>query len=202
MEHTASNEAEETSASPGTAIVKSEAEETSGSLEKRPEDMTNDELVVRVKFGFQKMAEHIPWIRELRARFARLPRGNANIDGCKTWKEFCEKVLHRTDRRIRQVVAASSIIDKSKSLGIPAHKTKRVDMPPASSDNWDAAETCRRLLAYCIHALEHLSTTEADHALSDLIAKLQDERRLRINPLKAPKSKTKKETGRKKAGPR
>lgn len=175
---------EETSAS-SQAIVPREAEGISASLQPHPEGMTNEELVVRVRAGFQKIAAEIPYIVELRARFARLTRGKANIGGCRTWKEFCEKILKRTDRRIRQVVAANSILDKSKSVGLPAHKTKHVDMPPASSCGWDTVETSRRCFAYVINSLEHLSSPEANQALVDLIAKLQDERRERIEPAKA-----------------
>lgn len=76
-----------------------EEEETSASY------LNNDELVARVKSGFEKIRESLPYIAELRARFGRVRRGSADIAGCRTWKEFCEKHLHRTDRRIRQVLA-------------------------------------------------------------------------------------------------
>jgi hypothetical protein len=49
-----------------------------------PSWMTDSALVDRVKIGFQKIKEELPYIIELRARFARLPRGHANIAGYKT----------------------------------------------------------------------------------------------------------------------
>lgn len=167
-----------------------EEEVTSVSLEQLASGMTNEELLARVKCAFQKIAAELPYIVELRSRFARLTRGNANIGGCKTWKEFCIKHLHRTDRRIRQVVAAHSLVDRGRNLGLPPTKkrTEAGTTPPVSSCNWDAEETSRRCFAYVCNSLEHLGTNEANQALLDLIAKLQDERRMRIDP---PKSKTK-----------
>jgi hypothetical protein len=67
--------------------------------------MTDADLVAHVTIGFQKIREELPYILELRKRFARLPRGHANIAGCKTWKEFCIKILHRTDRHMLRVLA-------------------------------------------------------------------------------------------------
>jgi hypothetical protein len=86
-----------------------EPEETSASFAARvrAKNMTDRSLAARVKKGFEKIRSELPFIKELRARFEAAPRGSANIDGCKTWAEFCERRLHRTDRRIRQVLAES-----------------------------------------------------------------------------------------------
>ena len=70
--------------------------------------MTDKALVSRVKRGFQKIKAELPDILELRERFAAMPRGRANIDGCKTWTEFCEKRLHRTYRQICKVLAENN----------------------------------------------------------------------------------------------
>jgi hypothetical protein len=167
----------------GDSSASHQEEVSSASLEDL-RGMTNDELLKRVKSGFQKIAAELPYILELRSRFARLKRGNANIGGCKTWKEFCVKHLHRTDRRIRQVVAANSLVDRGKRLGLPANKkrTEAGTTPPAASSNWDAEETSRKCFAYVVNALEHLSVSEANRVLLDLIEKLQDERRMRVDP--------------------
>lgn len=90
-----------------------EAGETRASFQKFPKQMTTEELVQRVTLGFRKISAEIPYILELRARFGRLPRGRANIASCSTWKEFCVKVLHRSDSRIRQVIAAHSALDQN-----------------------------------------------------------------------------------------
>ena len=84
----------------------SQAEIISASPVKMPADMSNDELVERVSGFFNKVLDELPYIIEIRHRFSLLKRNNANIAGCKSWKQFCETRLHRTDRRIRQVLAA------------------------------------------------------------------------------------------------
>lgn len=66
--------------------------------------MSDAQLVKRVKQGFQKIHDELPWIIELRKRFANRPRGKANIAGCKTWIQFCDKVLSRTPRQIQRVL--------------------------------------------------------------------------------------------------
>lgn len=93
-----------------------ESEIISPSIHKLPHEMSNCELVVRVKLGFQKIEDELPFIEELHGRFAQLPRGHANIGGCRTWEEFCTTVLHRTPRRIQQVLA-----------NLRRHTTNKVD---------------------------------------------------------------------------
>src|SRR5260221_357270 len=58
-----------------------------------PEDMSDEALAALVRDGLKKFAKIVPYVRELRNRFGALPRGHANIMGCKTWSEFCERVL-------------------------------------------------------------------------------------------------------------
>jgi hypothetical protein len=67
--------------------------------------LTDKQLVARVKSGFQKIREQLPYILELRRRFAELPRRKANIDGCHSWREFCERRLNRTYQQIYNVLA-------------------------------------------------------------------------------------------------
>jgi hypothetical protein len=97
-----------------------EPDETSASFAKRhaASKMTNQALVKRVKKGFEKIKAELPYIRELRERFRKLPRGGANISGCATWATFCIEVLHRSDRHIRRVLAEENepvpvVIDRS-----------------------------------------------------------------------------------------
>jgi hypothetical protein len=51
-----------------------------------------------------KLREFKPQIEESRRDFRKL-KGNQTIAGCKTWAEFCEKKLHRTDRAVRKMLA-------------------------------------------------------------------------------------------------
>jgi hypothetical protein len=66
---------------------------------------TDDELADYLVAVFQTIRAALPYIKELRKRFAALPRGQANISGCATWEEFCTKKLHRTPSAIRKALA-------------------------------------------------------------------------------------------------
>lgn len=62
-----------------------------------------------------------PFIKEIRRRFRCLPRkrgvdGNFKmIAGCRTFKEFCSKVLNRTDRAVRYAIAGIGSKPKEKA---------------------------------------------------------------------------------------
>jgi hypothetical protein len=89
--------------------------------------MTDSELVHRVKQGFQKIHDELPWIVELRKRFANRPRGKANISGCKTWIEFCTTVLNRSPRTIQRLLSEPDECDKtSHSEAGPANRIANV----------------------------------------------------------------------------
>src|SRR5690348_1257193 len=65
--------------------------------------MQDEPLAALVIDGCQQFKRVIPYVIELRRRFQKRPRGKANIAGCKTWEEFCEK---RLDRGVRAVQIA------------------------------------------------------------------------------------------------
>jgi len=113
--------------------------------------MPNRALVARVKKGFDKIRAELPYIKELRNRFASLPRGTANIDGCKTWTEFCERRLHRTDRRIRQVLAEEEV-------GIIVHAEKQ---PPQKEIKTEAEKTTTTVFISGIEPPEPKHSTRA-----------------------------------------
>ena len=69
---------------------------------------SNDELADYVIGAFSTIREALPYIAELRNRFAALQRGRADIKGCATWTEFCETHLHRTGSAVRKALAKSS----------------------------------------------------------------------------------------------
>ena len=91
--------------------------------------MSNAALVERVKTGFQKIKNELPYIVELRHRFYVLPRGKAGIDGCQTWTEFCEHRLHRSDRQVRRVLA-----EAIEALVAPGLREPEAE-PPARNPN-------------------------------------------------------------------
>jgi hypothetical protein len=93
-----------------TAIIPIKAGKIPGSPRPEPEELdlseaTNDELADHVIAVFQTIRAALPYIKELRKRFAALSRGKANISGCATWEEFCTKKLHRTPSAIRKALA-------------------------------------------------------------------------------------------------
>jgi hypothetical protein len=72
-----------------------------------PGEMADENLASFVQDSLVRFSKVIPYVIELRNRFGALPRGKANISGCVTWTEFCQKVLHRTDRAVRKAIAAA-----------------------------------------------------------------------------------------------
>jgi hypothetical protein len=71
------------------------------------EKLSNKDLVRRVKTGFQKIGPYIPDIQVLHDRFKALPRGKGNIDGCNTFKQFCERRLGRNYAHIARLLKAA-----------------------------------------------------------------------------------------------
>jgi hypothetical protein len=70
--------------------------------------MTDEQLASFVIGAFTTIRASLPFIKELRERFTHLYRGNygggEKIAGCRYWKEFCQKHLHRTDSCIRKAI--------------------------------------------------------------------------------------------------
>ncbi len=69
-----------------------------------PESLTTEQLVEVATGAFQRLQDSMPFIIELRKRFNAAPRGKANISGCNTWEQFCEKHLHRTASALRKAL--------------------------------------------------------------------------------------------------
>jgi hypothetical protein len=73
-----------------------------------PVPKTPEERAEYVAAAFENCSRPIaPYIKQLRCDFRALKSG-ATIMGCKTWTEFCVKVLKRTDRAIRYVIAGGN----------------------------------------------------------------------------------------------
>jgi hypothetical protein len=94
------------------------------------ESLSNEDLAVLVRDGLQKFSKLVPYVRELRIRFADLPRGKANIMGCASWTQFCEKVLGRTDSAVRKALSTS---DAKKPVG-PRNLLRAVKLAIGVSD--------------------------------------------------------------------
>lgn len=104
--------------------------------------------------SLKKLAELRPLIALLREAFMKLQPGE-KIAGCKTWTDFCERVLHRTDRRIRQILSGAnpasgkhsrkSLQAKKGLSAVPEPKTVEVPGPQRRMDARDGRRHFVRL---------------------------------------------------------
>jgi hypothetical protein len=86
--------------------------------------VSDAELADYVIGAFRTIREALPYIRELRQRFAQLPRGHAGIAGCASWKGFCEDRLHRTPSAIRKALAGERNVTEPKAPTAPTNAEK------------------------------------------------------------------------------
>ena len=86
-----------------------------------------------------KLRELKPQIEELRRDFGKL-KGNQNIAGCKTWKQFCKEKLHRTDRAVRMML--------SESPGRTKEKRTSAEESSAKSAPVDYVDRAKRQLGH------------------------------------------------------
>ena len=109
-------------------------------LSSAPSNLSNAELVQTVVGAFTKIKEALPFILELKSRFAALPPG-IKIAGCETWTAFCTNVLHRSDRAIRKAIAAQSgRKPERKSRGVLVPQLEEVEedyVSAGTSNGWD-----------------------------------------------------------------
>jgi hypothetical protein len=87
-----------------------------------PEQMTDEALAGLVRDTFVQLKRAIPYITELRQRFAKKVRGHAGIMGCRTWEEFCENVLDRTPSAVRKALSAAKKEPEKPKLFLAALK--------------------------------------------------------------------------------
>jgi len=93
--------------------------------------------------SLKKPSELRPMIGQLRQQFMELKQGET-IARCRTWTQFCQKVLHRTDRRIRQILKGTNpATQKHSRKSLPAPKDNdalpqpmAVEIPEAQSSEW------------------------------------------------------------------
>jgi hypothetical protein len=88
----------------------------------------------------KKLIELRPMITQLRQHFMKLKSGET-IAGCRTWTEYCEKVLHRSDRRVRQIMGgANPASEKHSRKSLPAPEEpkalKTVKLPKIQVPEW------------------------------------------------------------------
>jgi hypothetical protein len=76
----------------------------------------------------------IPRLRDLRTQFKK---NGGPVLGCRTWKEFCERGLHKSDRTVR------FLLQDGKITGVPE---ARPSATAVSIANWEALKA--RLATY------------------------------------------------------
>ena len=73
-----------------------------------PEELTDDNLgrILENAMGFAFCTLRMckPFIEEMRARFKAREKGSPPIRGCKSFQEWCRKVLHRSEQAVYQLL--------------------------------------------------------------------------------------------------
>jgi hypothetical protein len=73
--------------------------------------------------AFAKIKAAVPYIEQLHERFKRRKRNHAHILGCKNWREFCEKRLHREYQTIYKA------LKRARQQNEPKPKRKKEPKP-------------------------------------------------------------------------
>jgi hypothetical protein len=79
--------------------------------------------------SWKKLSELRPLIAQLRGLFMKLKAGE-KIAGCTTWTQYCERVLNRTDRRVRQILEGANPASEKHS---PKHLRAKTENTPSES---------------------------------------------------------------------
>lgn len=160
---------------------------------KQPGELGDEQLAQVVSDGLVNLAvvsERLkPYFFELRERFHKKDT-TAEIHGCRTWDEFCTKVLKRTRRAVNYLLSGGNPASKRNSQG---NGTKQQDNEETSSTEndkpsfaiaqspidgdvtWSKQDASRRMLTWNVSCLKSFSPTEKREVAEDLIAKLRDE---------------------------
>ena len=188
-------------------ILTGEPEEISGSTKLSPaaqSSVQREKLAKRVEKlvqeafdmydgSLKKLNELRPMIAQLRKQFMELKRGET-IARCGTWTQYCQKVLHRTDRRIRQILKGTNPASKKHSRKpLPDSKDRTtlpqpvtVEISEAESSGWTpelVVDTSFNFV-YSVFQKANLSHEGQNTAVEQLINRLR-EVVLGNSPLKA-----------------
>jgi hypothetical protein len=133
--------------------------------------------------SLKKLSELRPMIGQLRQQFMELKQGET-IARCRTWTQFCQKVLHRTDRRIRQILKGTNpATEKHSRKSLPAPKDNdalsqpmTVEMPEAQSSEWTPELVVDTSFSFVRSVFQkaNLSPEDQNKAFERLIDKLKE----------------------------
>lgn len=134
--------------------------------------------------SLQKLSELRPLIAQLRELFMKLKPGE-KIAACYTWTEYCRRVLHRTDRRIRQILSGANPASQKHSPKILQAQKDASSLPesqaaiPLETQNseWTPEEVVRASFEFVASVFEKAKLSDEDHnqALLQLIDRLRHE---------------------------
>jgi hypothetical protein len=158
----------------------------------QPSELGDEQLAQVVSDGLVNLAvvsERLkPYFFELRERFHKKPP-TAEIHGCRSWDEFCTKVLQRTRRAVNYLLAGGNPASKRNSK--PSGTVEQANGAEASADNgkppfgishspidgdpvWAKQEASRRILSWSDSYLKDFRPAEKREIAEDVIAKLRD----------------------------
>jgi hypothetical protein len=105
------------------------------------------------------------------------------IAGCRTWTNYCEQVLHRTDRRIRQVLAGTNpASEKHSRKSLPATKDRKalsqpktVKMPKIQVSEWTPESVVDTSFSFVNAVFQEAKLSDEDQkkAVEQLIDRLK-----------------------------
>lgn len=158
----------------------------------QPAELSDEQLGQVVTIGFMNLtvfSEKLkPYFFELRERFHKKPL-TAEIQGCRTWDEFCTKVLKHTRRAVNYLLAGGNPASKRKSQssgtgrqsteGTPAPENGKPSFAIANSPidgdpAWAKQQASQQILAWSDSCLKNFRPAEKREIAEDVIAKLRD----------------------------
>ncbi len=139
-----------------------------------PDGLSRDEVHTRVINCFESIREGLPYILRMRRDFAAKPK-DEQLFGCRNWREYCERFLHRTDRRVRQLLAEN--LNKKPKTPKPIEVIQREagTRPPKGSEMWDSQTAQQKVFGYAVNAFGHLAQLEQIAAKRALADRLRDD---------------------------
>jgi hypothetical protein len=179
---------------PVSRIRKAEPEISSGSTKvtsSAPSTAQREKLAETVKklieeaFSpcLKKLTELRPMITELRQHFMKLKSGET-IAGCRTWTEYCTKVLRRSDRRVRQIMGvANPASEKHSRKSLPApeeskalSQPKTVKIPKIRVSEWTSESVVDTSFSIVSAVFQEAKLSDGDQkkAIEQLIDRLKE----------------------------
>jgi hypothetical protein len=126
-------------------------------------------LAEEVATGFStvcvKLRELKPKIEQIRSHFQENKRGSVTLSGCRSFREFCENRLHRTEQAVYRLLSS----DSKKSQ----RKTRVPKVPTAHQKPTFADEDIERLRSACFAAARYFDAEDSGEKMEAAKAKAE-----------------------------